>query len=440
MGDVLTTIVNKNELGESLDRLVSSFCNMNGLKFRVATPPTWHKYGSNKSGLRVDDFIDKGLFVNTSSNYSYLSKEYDITDGKKSLGLVVYMINLNKCVAVSGEFVGLGNGEYIFSDNLTELFKLMMAYHKNSFNSVNKLSEPSKLVSPKASVVKSYSIKDKDILSISYPSDKVGIIYDKNEKKYKTVRKDSINTQSDFRYVCIGDDLLHKMCGIKKENSYRKMAICGERISSDVVGIRCPELSNRALTNEEFISVYLMETIKHINRVLKGGGYSGDLAVTKCENGWITLNNGASIAYGGSGSIMDTDNGYMLYGDYTIKELVENIYEHARYLLFIDRNKANRLIRDSFDRFNGIEAKLTGYRQNVITKLFSTSMNSSNSPVWEFKVHQSVIKGHECTDYETTLLMEYNNGELYIRSKTNDKPMELNSFIAKFRKTFGIVD
>lgn len=437
MGDVLTTVVNKNELGETLDRLVSSFCNMNGLKFRVATPPTWHKYVSNNSGLRVDDFIDKGLFVNTSSNYSYLSKEYDITDGKKSLGLVVYMINLSKCVAVSGGFVGLGNGEYIFSDNLTELFKLMMAYHKNSFNSVNKLSEP---IKSKASPIKSYSIKDKDILSISYPSDKVGIIYDKNEKKYKTVRKDSINTQSDFRYVCIGDDLLHKMCGIKKDNSYRKMVICGERISSDVIGIRCPELSNRALTNEEFVSVYLMETIKHINRVLKGGGYSGDLAVTKCDNGWITLNNGASIAYGGSGSIMDTDNGYMLYDDCAIKELVEHIYEYARYLLFLDKNKANDLIRDSFDRFNGIEAKLTGYKQNVRTHLVSTTMNKNNSPVWEFEVHQSVIKGYSCTDYETTLLMEYNNGKLYIRSKTNDKPMELKLFIAKFRKTFSIVD
>lgn len=437
MGDVLTTVVNKNELGETLDRLVSSFCNMNGLKFRVATPPTWHKYGSNNSGLRVDDFIDKGLFVNTSSNYSYLSKEYDITDGKKSLGLVVYMINLSKCVAVSGEFVGLGNGKYIFSDNLTELFKLMVAYHKNSFNSVNKLSEP---VKSKASPIKSYSIEDKDILSISYPSDKVGIIYDKNEKKYKTVRKDSINTQSDFRYVCIGDDLLHKMCGIKKENSYRKMAICGERISSDVIGIRCPELSNRALTNEEFISVYLLETIKHINRVLKGGGYSGDLAVTKCENGWITLNNEASIAYGRHNDIVDSDNGYMLYDDCAIKELVEHIYEYARYLLFLDKNKANDLIRDSFDRFNGIEAKLTGYRQNVRTHLVSTTMNKNNSPVWEFKVHQSVIKGYDCTDYETTLLMEYNNGELYIRSKTNDKPMELKLFIAKFRKTFGIED
>lgn len=437
MGDVLTTIVNKNELGESLDRLVSSFCNMNGLKFRVATSPTWHKYGSNKSGLRVDDFIDKGLFVNTSSNYAYLSREYDITDGKKSLGLVVYMVNLNKCVAVSGEFVGLGNGEYIFSDNLTELFKLMMAYHKNSFNSVSKLSKP---VSPKASVVKSYSIKDKDILSISYPSDKVGITYDENEKKYKTVRKDSINTQSDFRYVCIGDDLLHKMCGIKKDNSYRKVAICGERISNEVVGIRCPDLSNAALTNREFIGVYLLETIKHINRVLKGGGYSGDLAVTKCENGWITLNNGASIAYGRNNDIVDSNNGYILYGDYTLKELIEHIYEYARYLLFLDKNKANCLIRDSFDRFHGIEAKLTGYRQNVITKLFSTYMNKNNSPVWEFKVRQSVIKGYECTDYETTLLMEYNNGELYISSKTNDKPMELNSFIAKFRKTFGIED
>jgi hypothetical protein len=437
MGDVLTTIVNKNELGESLDRLVSSFCNMNGLKFRVATQPTWHKYGSNTSGLRVDDFIDKGLFVNTSSNYAYLSREYDITDGKKSLGLVVYMINLNKCVAVSGEFVGLGNGEYIFSDNLTELFKLMMAYHKNSFNSVSKLSKP---VSPKASVVKSYSIKDKDILSISYPSDKVGITYDENEKKYKTVRKDSINTQSDFRYVCIGDDLLHKMCGIKKDNSYRKVAICGERISNEVIGIRCPDLSNTALTNKEFISVYLLETIKHINRVIKGGGYSGDLAVTKCENGWITLNNGASIAYGRNNDIVDSNNGYILYGDYTLKELIEHIYEYARYLLFLDKNKANCLIRDSFDRFHGIEAKLTGYRQNVITKLFSTYMNKNNSPVWEFKVRQSVIKGYECTDYETTLLMEYNNGELYISSKTNDKPMELNSFIAKFRKTFGIGD
>lgn len=437
MGDVLTTTVNKNELGETLDRLVSSFCNMNGLKFRVATPPTWHKYGSNTSGLRVDDFIDKGLFVNTSSNYSYLSKEYDITDGKKSLGLVVYMINLNKCVAVSGEFVGLGNGEYIFSDNLTELFKLIIAYHKNSFNSVSKPSEP---VKSKASVVKSYSIEDTDILSISYPSAKVGITYDKNEKKYKTVRKDSINTQSDFRYVCIGDDLLHKMCGIKKENSYRKMAICGERISSDAIGIRCPELSNRALTNEEFISVYLLETIKHINRVLKGGGYSGDLAVTKCENGWITLNNEASIAYGRHNDIVDSDNGYMLYGDYTIKELVEHIYEYARYLLFLDKNKANCLIRDSFDRFHGIEAKLTGYRQNVRTHLVSTTMNKNNSPVWEFKVHQSVIKGYSCTDYDTTLLMEYNNGELYIRSKTNDKPMELKLFIAKFRKTFGIED
>lgn len=437
MGDVLTTIVNKNELGESLDRLVSSFCNMNGLKFRVATQPTWHKYGSNTSGLRVDDFIDKGLFVNTSSNYAYLSREYDITDGKKSLGLVVYMINLNKCVAVSGEFVGLGNGEYIFSDNLTELFKLMMAYHKNSFNSVSKLSKP---VSPKASVVKSYSIKDKDILSISYPSDKVGITYDENEKKYKTVRKDSINTQSDFRYVCIGDDLLHKMCGIKKDNSYRKVAICGERISNEVVGIRCPDLSNAALTNKEFIGVYLLETIKHINRVLKGGGYSGDLAATKCENGWITLNNGASIAYGRNNDIVDSNNGYILYGDYTLKELIEHIYEYARYLLFLDKNKANCLIRDSFDRFNGIESKLTGYRQNVITKLFSTYMNKNNSPVWEFKVRQSVIKGYECTDYETTLLMEYNNGELYISSKTNDKPMELNSFIAKFRKTFGIED
>lgn len=437
MGDVLTTIVNKNELGESLDRLVSSFCNMNGLKFRVATQPTWHKYGSNTSGLRVDDFIDKGLFVNTSSNYAYLSREYDITDGKKSLGLVVYMINLNKCVAVSGEFVGLGNGEYIFSDNLTELFKLMMAYHKNSFNSVSKLSKP---VSPKASVVKSYSIEDKDILSISYPSDKVGITYDENEKKYKTVRKDSINTQSDFRYVCIGDDLLHKMCGIKKDNSYRKMVICGERISNEVVGIRCPDLSNAALTNKEFIGVYLLETIKHINRVLKGGGYSGDLAVTKCENGWITLNNGASIAYGRNNDIVDSNNGYILYGDYTLKELIEHIYEYARYLLFLDKNKANCLIRDSFDRFKGIEAKLTGYRQNVITKLFSTYMNKNNSPVWEFKVRQSVIKGYECTDYETTLLMEYNNGEFYISSKTNDKPMELNSFIAKFRKTFGIED
>ena len=437
MGDVLTTIVNKNELGESLDRLVSSFCNMNGLKFRVATQPTWHKYGSNTSGLRVDDFIDKGLFVNTSSNYAYLSREYDITDGKKSLGLVVYMVNLNKCVAVSGEFVGLGNGEYIFSDNLTELFKLMMAYHKNSFNSVSKLSKP---VSPKASVVKSYSIKDKDILSISYPSDKVGITYDENEKKYKTVRKDSINTQSDFRYVCIGDDLLHKMCGIKKDNSYRKVAICGERISNEVVGIRCPDLSNAALTNKEFIGVYLLETIKHINRVLKGGGYSGDLAATKCENGWITLNNGASIAYGRNNDIVDSNNGYILYGDYTLKELIEHIYEYARYLLFLDKNKANCLIRDSFDRFNGIEAKLTGYRQNVITKLFSTYMNKNNSPVWEFKVRQSVIKGYECTDYETTLLIEYNNGELYISSKTNDKPMELNSFIAKFRKTFGIED
>lgn len=437
MGDVLTTIVNKNELGESLDRLVSSFCNMNGLKFRVATQPTWHKYGSNKSGLRVDDFIDKGLFVNTSSNYAYLSREYDITDGKKSLGLVVYMINLNKCVAVSGEFVGLGNGEYIFSDNLTELFKLMMAYHKNSFNSVSKLSKP---VSPKASVVKSYSIKDKDILSISYPSDKVGITYDKNDKKYKTVRKDSINTQSDFRYICIGDELLHKMCGIKKDNSYRKVAICGERISNEVVGIRCPDLSNKALTNKEFISIYLIETIKHVNRVLKGGGYSGDLAVTKCENGWITLNNGASIAYGRNNDIVDSNNGYILYGDYTLKELIEHIYEYARYLLFLDKNKANCLIRDSFDRFHGIEAKLTGYRQNVITKLFSTYMNKNNSPVWEFKVRQSVIKGYECTDYETTLLMEYSNGELYISSKTNDKPMELNSFIAKFRKTFGIED
>lgn len=437
MGDVLTTTVNKNELGESLDRLVRSFCNMNGLKFRVATQPTWHKYGSNTSGLRVDDFVDKGLFVNTSSNYAYLSREYDITDGKKSLGLVVYMINLNKCVAVSGEFVGLGNGEYIFSDNLTELFKLMMAYHKNSFNSVSKLSKP---VSLKASVVKSYSIKDKDILSISYPSDKVGITYDENEKKYKTVRRDSINTQSDFRYVCIGDDLLHKMCGIKKDNSYRKMVICGERISNEVVGIRCPDLSNAALTNKEFIGVYLLETIKHINRVIKGGGYSGDLAVTKCENGWITLNNGASIAYGRNNDIVDSNNGYILYGDYTLKELIEHIYEYARYLLFLDKNKANCLIRDSFDRFHGIEAKLTGYRQNVITKLFSTYMNKNNSPVWEFKVRQSVIKGYECTDYETTLLMEYSNGELYISSKTNDKPMELNSFIAKFRKTFGIVD
>lgn len=437
MGDVLTTVVNKNELGETLGRLVSSFCNMNGLKFRVATPPTWHKYVSNNSGLRVDDFIDKGLFVNTSSNYSYLSREYDITDGKKSLSLVVYMINLSKCVAVSGEFVGLGNGEYIFSDNLTELFKLMMTYHKNSFNSVSKPSEP---VKSKASPIKSYSIEYTDILSISYPSDKVGIIYDKNEKKYKTVRKDSINTQSDFRYVCIGDDLLHKMCGIKKENSYRKTVICGERISSEVIGIRCPDLSNKALTNKEFISIYLLETIKHINRVLKGGGYSGDLAVTKCENGWITLNNGARIAYDGSGSIMDSDNGYMLYDDCAIKELVEHIYEYARYLLFLDKNKANDLIRDSFDRLNGIEAKLTGYKQNVRTHLVSTTMNKNNSPVWEFEVHQSVIKGYSCTDYETTLLMEYNNGKLYIRSKTNDKPMELKLFIAKFRKTFGIED
>jgi hypothetical protein len=437
MSDVLTNAVNKNELGENLDRLVSSFCNMNGLKFRVATSATWNKYSSNNSGLRVDDFIDNGLFVNTNSNYTYLSKEYDITDGKKSLGLVVYMINLKKCVAVSGGFVGLGNGEYIFSDNLTELFKLMMAYHKNSFNSVSKLKEHNNL---KVSSVKSYSIKDKDILDISYPSDKVGIIYDKDEKEYKTIRLDSINTQSDFRYVCIGDDLLHKMCGIKKDNSYRKVAICGERISNEVVGIRCPDLSNAALTNKEFIGVYLLETIKHINRVLKGGGYSGDLAVTKCENGWITLNNGASIAYGRNNDIVDSNNGYILYGDYTLKELIEHIYEYARYLLFLDKNKANCLIRDSFDRFNGIEAKLTGYRQNVITKLFSTYMNKNNSPVWEFKVRQSVIKGYECTDYETTLLMEYNNGELYISSKTNDKPMELNSFIAKFRKTFGIED
>ena len=67
-------------------------------------------------------------------------------------------------------------------------------------------------------------------------------------------------------------------------------------------------------------------------------------------------------------------------------------------------------------------------------------MNKNNSPVWEFEVHQSVIKGYDCTDYETTLLMEYNNGELYISSKTNDKPMELKLFIAKFRKTFGIED
>ena len=174
--------------------------------------------------------------------------------------------------------------------------------------------------------------------------------------------------------------------------------------------------------------------------MLKGGGYSGDLAVTKCENGWITLNNGASIAYGRNNDIVDSNNGYILYGDYTLKELIEHIYEYARYLLFLDKNKANCLIRDSFDRFNGIEAKLTGYRQNVITKLFSTYMNKNNSPVWEFKVRQSVIKGYECTNYETTLLIEYNNGELYISSKTNDKPMELNSFIAKFRKTFGIED
>lgn len=438
MGDVLTTIVNKNELGESLDRLVSSFCNMNGLKFRVATSPTWHKYGSNKSGLRVDDFIDKGLFVNTSSNYAYLSREYDITDGKKSLGLVVYMINLNKCVAVSGEFVGLGNGEYIFSDNLTELFKLMMAYHKNSFNSVSKLKEPNNL---KASPVKSYNIKDKDILDISYPSDKVGITYDKNEKKYKTVRRDSINTQSDFRYICIGDDLLHKMCGIKKDNSYRKVAICGERISNEVVGIRCPDLSNKALTNKRFISIYLIETIKHVNRVLKGGGYSGDLAVTECIDGLITLNNETRIAYGRSKAIIDSENRYITgCKDYTLKELVEHIYKYARYLLFIDKNKANNLIRDSFDMFHGIEAKLTGYKQGIITRLVSTDMNGSNSPVWEFLVTQTIIKGYECTDYKTTLLMEYNNGKLYIRSKTNDKPMESDLFIAKFRKTFNIED
>ena len=437
MGDVLTTIVNKNELGDSLDRLVSSFCNMNGLQFRVATPPTWHRYGSNNSGLRVDDFIDKGLFVNTNSNYSYLSREYDITDGRKSLGLVVYMVNLNKCVAVSGDFVGLGNGEYIFSDNLTELFKLMMAYHKNSFNSVNKLSKP---VNLKASPIKSYNIKDKEILSISYPSDKVGITYDKNEKKYKTVRKESLNTQSDFRYVCIGDDLLHKMCGIKKENSYRKMAICGERVSSEIIGIRCPDLSNKALTNKEFISIYLLETINHINRVLKGGGYSGNITVTKCENGLITLNNGVRIAYDKCKTIVDSDNGYILYGDYTLKELVEHIYEYARYLLFMDKIKDNISIRDIFDTFIGIEAKLTGYRQNIITKLVSTAMNNSNSPVWEFEVNQSIIKGYDCTDYKTILLMEYSNEELYISSKTNDKPMELNSFVAKFRKTFGIED
>ena len=432
------TVISKNELGESLDRLVSSFCNMNGLKFRVATPATWHKYSSNNSGLRVDDFIDNGLFVNTNSNYTYLSKEYDITDGKKSLGLVVYMINLKKCVAVSGGFVGLGNGEYIFSDNLTELFKLMMAYHKNSFNSVNKLKEHNNL---KVSSVKSYSIKDKDILDISYPSDKVGIIYDKDEKEYKTIRLDSINSKSDFRYVCIGDELLHKECGIKRENSYRKMVICGEMIGSESIGVRCPNLSNKALTNKEFISIYLIETIKHINRVLKGGGYSGDLAVAECIDGLITLNNETRIAYGKGKAIIDSSNGYITgCKDYTLKELVEHIYEYARYLLFLDKNKANCLIRDSFDRFNGIEAKLTGYRQNVRTHLVSTYMNKNNSPVWEFEVHQSVIKGYECTDYETTLLMEYNNGELYIRSKTNDKPMELNSFIAKFRKTFGIED
>lgn len=90
--------------------------------------------------------------------------------------------------------------------------------------------------------------------------------------------------------------------------------------------------------------------------------------------------------------------------------------------------------------FHGIEAKLTGYKQGIITRLVSTDMNGSNSPVWEFLVTQTIIKGYECTDYKTTLLMEYNNGKLYIRSKTNDKPMESDLFIAKFRKTFNIED
>lgn len=314
----------------------------------------------------------------------------------------------------------------------------MMAYHKNSFNSVSKLSKP---VSPKASVVKSYSIKDKDILSISYPSDKVGITYDENEKKYKTVRKDSINTQSDFRYVCIGDELLHKECGIKRENSYRKMVICGERIGSESIGVRCPNLSNKALTNKEFISVYLIETIKHINRILKGGGYSGDLAVAECIDGLITLNNETRIAYGKGKAIIDSSNVYITgCKDYTLKELVEHIYKYARYLLFIDKNKANNLIRDSFDMFHGVEAKLTGYKQGIITKFISTDMYESNSPIWEFLVTQTIIKGYECTDYKTTLLMEYNNGKLYIRSKTNDKPMESDLFIEKFRKTFNVED
>lgn len=155
----------------------------------------------------------------------------------------------------------------------------------------------------------------------------------------------------------------------------------------------------------------------------------------------ITLNNETRIAYGKGKAIIDSNNGYITgCKDYTLKELVEHIYKYARYLLFIDKNKVNDLIRDSFDIFHGIEAKLTGYRQGIITKLICTDMNDSNSPVWEFLVRQSVIKGYNCTDYETTLLMEYNNGKLYIHSKTNDKPMELDLFIVKFRKTFNIED
>jgi len=128
---ISTDMLSKESINGYLNMLVRSFCFKFGLTYKIRGKLKCVSYNSVKSKLKLTDIdIKNGIFVNSSYEYAYYSKDY-IINGLSSEVLTLCLTNIDKEFAISGSFVGLMNVEHLRVNSEIELFNKIRDLHKH---------------------------------------------------------------------------------------------------------------------------------------------------------------------------------------------------------------------------------------------------------------------------------------------------------------------
>jgi len=230
------------------------------------------------------------------------------------------------------------------------------------------------------SKTKNAVITNPDILIISDENNDTYIFYDKSSKKY-IFRKRLFNGKSS---PATNERLVKK----NRENSRlldtHTNSVFWQSLDGKIV---CPDLSDKSMEQNEFVSLVVYKFIEHnLSMFNSSKGCNLDIKNNNHADKQIVLSNGAVIKYGKNKSISDIENKYFYSAHNNGNKLNLLLYSFINYLSYLEVMQSESLL-GNIDKYFSYCLKSARKISKNVKFIWVDTCYFEKALCWKLKIH-----------------------------------------------------